>query len=117
MPIFIGGEGEIRTRDRIAPMPVFKTGAFNRSATSPFEATATRTRILPYWTHPRPPIILLGNSAAAPNRQAYCHRPCNVENSGIADVNGRPLRGSALHESPLQGSSRHASSPQGSSAC
>jgi hypothetical protein len=34
-PIFIGGEGEIRTRDRIAPMPVFKTGAFNRSATSP----------------------------------------------------------------------------------
>jgi hypothetical protein len=31
----IGGEGEIRTRDRIAPMPVFKTGAFNRSATSP----------------------------------------------------------------------------------
>jgi len=32
---FFGGEGEIRTRDRIAPMPVFKTGAFNRSATSP----------------------------------------------------------------------------------
>ncbi len=39
-------------------MPVFKTGAFNRSATSPSEATATGTAILPYWTHPRPPIIL-----------------------------------------------------------
>jgi hypothetical protein len=34
-PAVVGGEGEIRTRDRIAPMPVFKTGAFNRSATSP----------------------------------------------------------------------------------
>jgi hypothetical protein len=29
------GEGGIRTRDGLAPMPVFKTGAFNRSATSP----------------------------------------------------------------------------------
>src|ERR1700684_2874700 len=52
---YFGGEGEIRTRDRIAPMPVFKTGAFNRSATSPSEATAAVTNILPYWTHPRPP--------------------------------------------------------------
>ena len=31
-----GGEGGIRTHDGLAPMPVFKTGAFNRSATSPF---------------------------------------------------------------------------------
>ena len=30
-----GGEGEIRTRGWIAPTPVFKTGALNRSATSP----------------------------------------------------------------------------------
>ena len=30
-----GGEGGIRTHGRIAPTPVFKTGAFNRSATSP----------------------------------------------------------------------------------
>ena len=30
-----GGEGGIRTHDGLAPMPVFKTGAFNRSATSP----------------------------------------------------------------------------------
>ena len=30
-----GGEGGIRTHDGLSPMPVFKTGAFNRSATSP----------------------------------------------------------------------------------
>jgi hypothetical protein len=31
----IGGEGGIRTPDRLAPMPHFECGAFNRSATSP----------------------------------------------------------------------------------
>ena len=31
-----GGETEIRTHERVAPLPVFKTGAFNRSATPPF---------------------------------------------------------------------------------
>ena len=30
-----GGWGGIRTPDRVAPMPVFKTGAFNHSATHP----------------------------------------------------------------------------------
>ena len=30
-----GGETGIRTLDRLAPMPVFKTGAFNHSAISP----------------------------------------------------------------------------------
>ena len=30
-----GGEGGIRTHDEIAPIPVFETGALNRSATSP----------------------------------------------------------------------------------
>ena len=30
-----GGEGGIRTHEGLAPLPVFKTGAFNRSATSP----------------------------------------------------------------------------------
>src|SRR5213080_1619296 len=34
-PRLPGGEGGIRTHDRVAPTPVFKTGAFNRSATSP----------------------------------------------------------------------------------
>jgi hypothetical protein len=30
-----GGEGEIRTHEPREGLPVFKTGAFNRSATSP----------------------------------------------------------------------------------
>ena len=35
MKISSGGETEIRTQERVAPLPVFKTGAFNRSAISP----------------------------------------------------------------------------------
>ena len=31
----IGGWGGIRTHEGLAPLPVFKTGAFNRSATYP----------------------------------------------------------------------------------
>ncbi len=30
-----GGWGGIRTHEELAPLPVFKTGAFNRSATHP----------------------------------------------------------------------------------
>ncbi len=33
--LFNGGEGGIRTHERVAPLLVFKTSAFNRSATSP----------------------------------------------------------------------------------
>src|SRR5713226_5240473 len=33
--IFCGGWGGIRTHGELAPTPVFKTGAFNRSATHP----------------------------------------------------------------------------------
>ena len=33
--IIDGGGGGIRTHDGLSPMPVFKTGAFNRSATPP----------------------------------------------------------------------------------
>ena len=35
MSVYSGGETEIRTQERVAPLPVFKTGAFNRSAISP----------------------------------------------------------------------------------
>ncbi len=31
----IGGRGEIRTHERLATLPVFKTGALNHSATLP----------------------------------------------------------------------------------
>ena len=41
-----GGEGGIRTHEALASPPVFKTGAFNRSATSPFESTQALTWIL-----------------------------------------------------------------------
>jgi hypothetical protein len=34
-----GGEGEIRTHESREGLPVFKTGAFNRSATSPARAS------------------------------------------------------------------------------
>src|SRR4030095_8776514 len=37
-----GGEGEIRTREGLATLPVFKTGAFNRSATSPARAALSQ---------------------------------------------------------------------------
>ena len=30
-----GGRTEIRTQERVAPLPVFKTGAFNHSAILP----------------------------------------------------------------------------------
>ena len=35
MVALIGGEGGIRTPDRLAPMPHFECGAFDHSATSP----------------------------------------------------------------------------------
>jgi hypothetical protein len=39
-----GGGAGIRTLDRFNPMPVFKTGAFDHSATPPNEAHDTRLR-------------------------------------------------------------------------
>ncbi len=38
---FNGGETGIRTQERVAPLPVFKTGAFNRSAISPTRVSLT----------------------------------------------------------------------------
>ena len=43
-----GGEG-IRTPDRDSPMPVFKTGAFNRSATPPVGVSSYRLPRLNEW--------------------------------------------------------------------
>src|SRR6185503_14736064 len=49
-----GGEGEIRTREGLATLPVFKTGAFNRSATSPARAALSQllemTANTPMWS-------------------------------------------------------------------
>ena len=41
-----GGEGGIRTHERVAPLLVFKTSAFNRSATSPIKVVKTNTIIM-----------------------------------------------------------------------
>ena len=40
----IGGGGGIRTHERLAPLPVFKTGAMNRSATPPRAASVASAR-------------------------------------------------------------------------
>ncbi len=37
-----GGEGGIRTLDRLAPIPVFETGAIDHSATSPRRGLRSR---------------------------------------------------------------------------
>src|SRR5216117_1713051 len=50
MPVFsirFGGEGGIRTPDRLAPMPHFECGAFDHSATSPRGRAARATHAVP----------------------------------------------------------------------
>jgi hypothetical protein len=42
-----GGEGGIRTPDTVSRIPVFKTGAINRSATSPTYSSFTTVRL--FW--------------------------------------------------------------------
>jgi hypothetical protein len=44
MQLNSGGETEIRTQERVAPLPVFKTGAFNRSAISPLVSVYVTNR-------------------------------------------------------------------------
>src|SRR5450759_3100252 len=43
-PLQDGGGGGIRTHERLAPLPVFKTGAMNRSATPPRVASVATSR-------------------------------------------------------------------------
>ena len=42
-----GGRTEIRTQERVAPLPVFKTGAFNHSAISPVWWRIQGSNLLP----------------------------------------------------------------------
>ena len=39
--MYSGGSGEIRTHEQFNPSPVFKTGAFNHSATLPADTHYT----------------------------------------------------------------------------
>ena len=65
-----GGEGGIRTPDRLAPMPHFECGAFNRSATSPGRHAAALKRAVSGWRQiacgPAYDKALAGGSAANP---------------------------------------------------
>src|SRR5438445_1241855 len=77
----VGGWGGIRTHEELAPPPVFKTGAFNRSATHP---APPHSSILPYGVDP----TLLADPRALPDPVAPEYRPpsgkggCeNAENS------------------------------------
>ena len=55
MVMRIGGECEIRTHEDREALPVFKTGAFNRSANSPFV------------THPPLPVLAIAAALNLPN--------------------------------------------------
>ena len=44
-----GGESGIRTHDKVAPIPVFETGAFSLSAISPLENYSTFAFRQPRW--------------------------------------------------------------------
>src|SRR5215471_12955841 len=46
-----GGESGIRTHDGLAPMPVFKTGALNHSAISPYPGVCPRGALTPLSPH------------------------------------------------------------------
>ena len=48
---FNGGETGIRTQERVAPLPVFKTGAFNRSAISPLVSVYNHNNKIQLKTH------------------------------------------------------------------
>src|SRR3954453_22401888 len=72
-----GGEGGIRTHGRLAPTPVFKTGALNHSATSPDSQINSLlrspwhpfTELAPHW-HPGPrnltSLVLIPSRTARP---------------------------------------------------
>src|SRR5471030_2018873 len=58
------GGGEIRTHEELSHLPVFKTGAINRSATPPKSSGREgepRTHTLRFW---RPPLCQLSYSAS-----------------------------------------------------
>ncbi len=74
-----GGGGGIRTHERLAPLPIFKTGAFNRSATPPNLINQALTR---FWLAARPfecPLIahFFSISGAVPTlpRMIWLSRP------------------------------------------
>jgi hypothetical protein len=56
---YIGGGGGIRTHERLTPLPIFKTGAFNRSATPPTLASQALCLITEHRSHVRATVTML----------------------------------------------------------
>ena len=54
-----GGETGIRTQERVTPLPVFKTGAFNRSAISPLVSVYNDNNLI----QPKKRVIFFQNFA------------------------------------------------------
>ncbi len=71
LPIFTGGEGEIRTHGGIATTPVFKTGAFNRSATSPSSYKSNACNVF-YKIFIATPARMAINHTATPRGSRVC---------------------------------------------
>jgi hypothetical protein len=77
-----GGGGEIRTHERRKPLPVFKTGALNRSATPPnnresinsFRASAFAIEAL----RPRKNTVLPANALPTPGK-LLSHRTSSIK--------------------------------------
>ena len=78
-PLYVGGEGGIRTHEGLAPLPVFKTGAFNRSATSP--CMRNRYRVLSF-------------GLSLPSLNSYAFRPTIPGGRSPGPSCARPLSGS-----------------------
>src|SRR3546814_10871058 len=91
----IGGWGGIRTHGELAPTPVFKTGALNRSATHPLRASSCWRGVISYRRYPQRKraklSLVVASAASAWHQFAYfptkgihlparmCHkRTCNA---------------------------------------
>src|SRR3546814_18445316 len=70
-----GGWGGIRTHGELAPTPVFKTGALNRSATHPLRASRSWRGVISYRRYPQRKraklSLVVASAASAWHKYAY----------------------------------------------
>src|SRR3546814_15987162 len=70
-----GGWGGIRTHGELAPTPVFKTGALNRSATHPLRASRSWRGVISYRRYPQRKraklSLVVASAASAWHQLAY----------------------------------------------
>ena len=91
-----GGWGEIRTHGGLAPTPVFKTGALNRSATHPATRLIKPSRRIGY--KQRAP----GNLRRCPVPGTGCSRRCRHRSIGV----GKTVRSVAFYDAGTGSMSR-----------